>query len=114
MFALFKNNEFIGYSPDFPSNNDLGIKVQKVPEEYSDVSKYTWIGDIETGKYTDINTALYLKKQIEIENRIREKFSIQQQLLNIMNQLYLISTRNNLYDMDFKEMVNEIRKICNK
>jgi hypothetical protein len=114
MFALFKNKKFIGYSPDFPSSNDLGINVQEVPEEYSDVSKYTWVGDIDNGKFTDINTALRIKKQIEIEDSIKEKFSTQQQLLNIMNQLYLISTRNNLYDIDFKEMVNEIKEICNK
>lgn len=113
MFALFKDKKFIGYSPDFPQTNGMGIDVKDVPDEYSNVLEYTWVGDSETGKFTDVNTAVKLKKQIEIDNLIQEKFPIQQQLINIINQLYILSQKNNIFDIEFKEMTNEIKKICN-
>jgi len=112
MLALFKNKKFIGYSEEFSSENPLNIEVKEVPDEYSDISKFTWFGDMESGNFIDVKTAFILKKQNEVNEKIKEKYSIQHQLINIMNQLNLISEKHNIYDISFKDMIKDIKKIC--
>lgn len=113
MLALFnKNNKnFIGFCENLPDENNSCFLKMKVPPEYSNPSKYTWIGDFYNGEFIEIQKASYIKSQEELIEEILKKYPIQIQILNIIKQLNILSKKENIYDNSFKQMSDEIIKL---
>jgi hypothetical protein len=109
MYALFKNGEFIGYSPDNLFAPDITVK--EIPQDQQDLSIWKWSGGL-NGKMILILDEGYPQEQIETEEELFKKIHIKYplgvQLVNIIRQVKKISNHLDCTDDKFSDMAEDI------
>jgi len=109
MYALFKNEEFIGYSPDNLFAPDITVK--EIPKDQRDLSVWKWSGGL-NGKMILILDEGYPSEQMETEEelfkKIHTKYPLGVQLVNIIRQLKKISNQVDCMDDKFSDMAEDI------
>ncbi len=112
MYALFdQKKEFIGFSENFPDIYGSGIIKIKVPDEYADPTKFMWKGTLDNGAFFELNEFLNLKDKKEKFEIILNKYPLEIQLINIIKQLNTLSEKQNIFDLNFKQMATDILNI---
>lgn len=117
MYALFNSDkQFIGYSPDIPS--DVDILKKEISVEHMDFTKWKWEGDYDTGQMIPLSSGPNVEElhlNMEFFKQITRRYSLGDQLFNIIRQLKKIVDQNQdirhdeFYDMaDF--MLNAMDK----
>ena len=72
MYALFnENKQFVGYSPDIPPSSTLLKK--EIPEDQTDFSIWSWIGDYDNGRMVSIAENGYPQEEIDLEQQLFEE-----------------------------------------
>lgn len=108
MFALFKNNKFIGFSEEIPPQPDISHR--KIPENQKNLRLWHWVGSYENGRmeHRDPQAALTLQKEREIFEKIDLKYPLTTQLHLIIKQLYNLSIDSTKQDAAFLDMAEMI------
>ena len=116
MYALFnQNKQFIGYSLDIPPTSTLLKK--EIPEEQTDFSVWSWIGDYDNGRMVSIAENGYPQEEIDLEQQLFEeiylKYPLGMQLIYIIKQLGK-TTPSEKMDKDFAIMAQTIQLAVDK
>ena len=105
MFAIFNDKkQFIGYCDDIPPNST--IPKREIPHEKTDILKWEWKGDYETGEMLPIGSSIEeIQEERHTFEYIDKKYPLNAQLIIIMKQLRkIIQNNDNLADDDFSDM----------
>lgn len=108
MYAVFdKNKNFLSFSDTiFPNvSESLNFFFKEIPEDKSDLLKWRWEGDYETGKMVAVEESPY--PNIHTENFFETKYSFYNLISIIMKQIFLNSEKLGTTDIVFKEMLKD-------
>ena len=123
MYAVFNlNKQFISYAEQELGDNFLHIKL---PEDKTNLLKWAWKGDYDTGEMTELN--LSNMSMVKNQNTFEQKYPFNNFMSIILKQLYISSKKNNTLDTAYENMVKdyifsfetpeiyrELLKVCNK
>lgn len=108
MYAVFdKNKNFLSFSDKiFPTNNNsLNFFFKKIPEDKSDLLKWRWDGDYETGNMVAIEKNPY--PDVHAEKFFEKKYSFYALISIMLKQIFLNSEKLRTTEYVFQEMVKD-------
>lgn len=107
MYVVFdQTKNFISYSDDiFETQSDFNLYFKKIPSDKSDLLKWRWDGDYDTGQMVLISENKYVENYNK--NFFENKFPFSIFMSIILKQIYLISEKLNATDIIFKQMIKE-------
>lgn len=105
MYVVFdENKNFISYS-DSIFQTQVNLFFKEIPSDKSDLLKWRWDGDYDTGQMVLISDNGY--PETYNKNTFEEKFPFSVFMSIMLKQIYLISEKLNATDIVFKQMVKE-------
>lgn len=105
MYVVFdENKNFISYS-DSIFQTQVNLFFKEIPPDKSDLLKWRWEGDYDTGQMVLISDNGY--PETYNKNTFESKFPFSVFMSIMLKQIYLISEKLNATDIVFKQMVKE-------
>jgi hypothetical protein len=105
MYVVFdENKNFISYS-DSIFQTQVNLFFKEIPPDKSDLLKWRWDGDYDTGKMVLISENGYPENYNQ--NLFENKYPFSVFMSIVLKQIFLISEKLNSTDISFKQMIKE-------